>query len=360
MRTRGGEERVVVELARGLMERGHEVALACDPAGPLLDELDEAVSVFGVDYYAGNLAAARATSRVIGSWRPDLLHCHGTRPGFSARLAAVRRRCPVVWTIHLHPLWGPMLANSWGARVLFRATLFALDPFTSATVSVSQALGRKVEEFARPVRLRCTPLANGIDTEHLRPDPEAGREFRRQHGLDSDRVLAVMLARLTPRKGIDQFLQALARTRDESVVGMVAGEGEDRPRLEAMVRDLGLQDRFTLLGELHDPRPLMAAADLGLLPSSGEGLPLCVMEMLACGLPVALSDLPEHAEFRAVGDPVAFFPLGNPAPLAELLDRGTQWREASLCSRAREGSVELFSLTRMVDEYAALYESALR
>ena len=73
MGTRGGEERIIVELARRLPERGYNVALACDSAGPLLEELEPCTEIFHVDFNSGEWAAANAAMGRISPWRWGVL-----------------------------------------------------------------------------------------------------------------------------------------------------------------------------------------------------------------------------------------------------------------------------------------------
>ncbi|MAF64107.1 MAG: hypothetical protein CMJ84_00420 [Planctomycetes bacterium] len=354
MRTRGGEERVVLELARRLGTRGVTAGLACDPAGPLLKELEGSVPVFGVDYYGGERAAFRATRRAIAAFAPDVVHCHGTRPGLSARAAAVRSGVRVLWTVHLHPMWGPRLERSLAARSAFRLGIWALSPFTASTVFVSSALERSFRSFAWPGPMPRAVVTNGVDIDHYRPDPTTAARFRAEHSIPEDAVLAGMVARLTPRKGIDLFIRALASCGRDDLFGLVAGEGEDRARLEGLIAGLGLQNRFRLLGEVEDTWPVVCALDVGVLPSHGEGLPLSVMEMLASGAEVFLSDIPEHADFACAGDALSSFALDDESGLARLL-AGADRRSTQRSERARAAAVEHFDLERKIDAYVNLY-----
>jgi glycosyltransferase involved in cell wall biosynthesis len=282
MRTRGGEERIVVELARRLADRGITPAFACDRSGPLLAELDGAVEVFPVDYYGGELAALRATRAAIASFRPDVVHCHGTRPGISGRAAGLLSGVRTLWTVQLHPLWGPRLERSFVARNAFRLGIFLLSPFTSATVFVSSALERSFRRFAWPGPMPRAVVHNAIDTDHFRPDPERAARLRFEHAIPADAVLAGMVARLTPRKGIDLFLGALASCGRDDLFGVVAGEGDDRARLEGLIEELGLGDRCLLLGEVEDCGAVCSALDVGVLPSQGEGLPRARPHRIRC------------------------------------------------------------------------------
>jgi len=208
--------------------------------------------------------------------------------------------------------------------------------------------------------MRCEVIHNGVDTDHYQPNPRRREECREELGVAKEQILAVMVARLTERKGIEQFMRALSLTSDKQVVGMVAGEGDDRKRLEALYIELELGSRFKFLGELADPRSLLAAADLGVLPSRGEGLPLCVMEMLSSGLPVAVSDIPEHAAFSSLSDAVSTFSLGSAEELGSLFDLGQVWREPARREHARAQAVERFGFDRMLEEYIQAYERTMR
>lgn len=172
-------------------------------------------------------------------------------------------------------------------RCLRRSVLRAVDglfPVSRHTAGVLRELG------VRPDRVHV--VANGADPDRLRPVD--GRSFRARHGLGDDPVLFT-LARLVPRKGIDTVLDALPAIARAvpSVRYVVAGEGPDRGRLEAIAVDRGLAGRVHFVGRVREDElaPAHSAADVFVMPARSEppdveGFGLVFLEAGACGTPV--------------------------------------------------------------------------
>jgi glycosyltransferase involved in cell wall biosynthesis len=125
------------------------------------------------------------------------------------------------------------------------------------------------------------------------------------------------LARLDPQKGLPYLLRAAAMLPDVSFI--VAGEGADRPSLERDARDLGVSDRVAFVGFRTDTRALLARADVVVLPSLNEGLPLAVLEAMAAARPVvatAVGGTPEIVHDRETG---LLVPPADPEALARAI-----------------------------------------
>lgn len=356
LETRGGEERVVLDLVHGLTRSGHEVGVVCSPDTSWRTELAGA-PLHAASVAGGAWTYTKAVRAAVREFRPSIVHAHGAHPGVLGRLGSAGLRVPLVWTVHLHPEWNsPKVRASFAFRSALKGVLAALDPVTSMTVFVSDALAERFGEFAWRAPRPRTVIRNGIDTQTYRPDPEAGRRFRAEHGLPADGRLVGMVARLTPRKGVHLLCEAMQQLTSERVTCVVAGEGEDRARIEATRDRLGLGERFRLLGQIPDIPPFLSALDLGVLPSSAEGLPLSVMEMLSAGVPVLLSEIPEHTDFQVAGQAARTFPLGDPSVLARAIDAIFEGPlDPELGATARRAALEYFSRDRMVREHEELY-----
>jgi glycosyltransferase involved in cell wall biosynthesis len=145
---------------------------------------------------------------------------------------------------------------------------------------------------ARPERIRV--FANTIDVQSFgeRADRLAARrpELREELGVREDDVIVLSVARLAPEKGHDVLVRAVAATGDPRLVLVLAGEGPERARLEALARELGV--RLVLLGDRPWERivDVYAAADVFALLSEREPWGVVVNEAAACGLPLVLTD----------------------------------------------------------------------
>ena len=144
-------------------------------------------------------------------------------------------------------------------------------------------------------------------------------------------MLAV--GRLREPKDFTTLVRAAARLEPGAVAVQIAGDGPDRPALEAEIARLAAGDRVELLGERADVPELLAAADVFVLPSLSEGMPISVLEAMAAGLPVVASDVGGVGELVRDGETGALVGAGDPAALADALAR----LASSLAAPARQG-----------------------
>jgi glycosyltransferase involved in cell wall biosynthesis len=170
---------------------------------------------------------------------------------------------------------------------------------------------------------------------------------------------------LIERKGHAVLLHALAAIggRGTHVPWRlaIAGEGVERPRLEALTREYGLTDRVRLLGARNDIPDLQAGADVFVMPSLWEGLPLAVLEAMVAGKPIVASrtsGIPEAIEDGRQG---VLVPPGDVQALADALWRLMNEPElrASLGRAALERARSRFTIAAMVDQYERLYRQYL-
>jgi glycosyltransferase involved in cell wall biosynthesis len=145
-------------------------------------------------------------------------------------------------------------------------------------------------------RERIAIVHNGIDTDAMRPDAEAGRAQRRAWGIAEDAFVIGCVARLDPMKDHANLLAAaasFARTDDRARFVCVGdGPSAYRDQLAALARSQGLEGRLTFAGEMADVKAAYNAFDIATLSSAyGEGFPNVIAEAMACGIPVVATDV---------------------------------------------------------------------
>lgn len=230
------------------------------------------------------------------------------------------------------PLWVPLHGiEAWGPRNR------ASRPFLSRVdryLAVSEHTRRRFLAWSGVPGERVTVLPNCLDAEGLAPGPKPGPLLDR-YGL-RDRTVLLTVARLAAEeryKGHDEVLAALPALAGAipDVAYLVVGEGEDRPRLEARARGLGVADRVVFAGYVPESEKAdhYRLADVFVMPGRGEGFGIVYLEALACGVPVVASAADASGEV-VEGVPGAF--VVDPARPDELV---AAVREAL----AREGAV---------------------
>jgi teichuronic acid biosynthesis glycosyltransferase TuaC len=174
----------------------------------------------------------------------------------------------------------------WGCRPAIAAQMLEAARRAGGLLAVSAALKRDMAATGMPEE-RIRVHHTGVDLERFRPiDRDAAKR-----GLGVDGPLIVAPGNLVPLKGHRLAVEALARLPGTTL--LIAGEGPERPALEALIAARGLGDRARLLGSVPpEAMPgLLGAADLMLLPSEREGLANVWVEALACGTPILIADV---------------------------------------------------------------------
>jgi glycosyltransferase involved in cell wall biosynthesis len=348
--TLGGIARIVVSMASGLRARGLDVRVAhlgIGAAHPLARDV-AASGTPPIDLAIGSLLNPRVIARLtiyLRRERIDLVHTHARYSNLVGRAAAVLARRPVVSTIH------DIVETETGWRAGVRRRL----DYLSARLVCSRVIA--LCETQRQVYQRWTGLdsgrieihRNGVDTALFRPDPLARARLRQELGLTPDQPLFVTVASLRPGKGLEYLLRAAVQIKRQApaVRFAIAGEGDERARLEALASSLGLGASVRFLGARRDVPALLAAADALVHPSLYEALPTSVLEAMAVGLPVLATNvggIPEivaHGRTGLLAPPersdelaAALIQLLNPELRAALGTAGRAWVETHASSEA--------------------------
>jgi len=167
-------------------------------------------------------------------------------------------------------------------------------------------------------------VPNGIDTDTMRPDAAAGRALRRAWKISDDAFVIGCVARLDPMKDHANLLGAAAsfarQDPDARFVCVGDGTAAYRDELQALANSLGLVDRVVWAGEIGAVKAAYNAFDIATLPSAfGEGFPNVVGEAMACGIPVAATDVGDVRPI--VGELGEVVPPQNPELLCAGWDR---------------------------------------
>ena len=312
----GGVAVYVAAVAADQARRGWDVAVACPAEGPLRERLAEA-GVRWLEWSArrspgpADLGPARRLSRLVGRFGPQVVHLHSAKAGLLGR-AVIRGRLPTVFQPH---------GWSWLAcQGLMAQTALAWERWATRWSDLLVCVGEGEAEAARALGLNgsITVVRNGVDLHGFPPATEHTRqEARRRYRLPEEKPLAVCIGRVTRQKGQDLLVAAWEQVRrgcPEARLAIV-GDGDLLAGLRAVAGP-----GVIFAGQVEDTRPWYAAADVVVLPSRWEGLPLTALEALATGRSLVASDIPGLAEVvnAEVG---AVVPAERVEPLAQALLR---------------------------------------
>jgi glycosyltransferase involved in cell wall biosynthesis len=295
--------------------------------------------------------------RLIRAFRPHVVHTHTAKAGALGRLAATLCRVPVVvHTYHGHVFDGYFSPRT--TRLVVRAERL-LARSSSALVAVADRVRRDVlaQGIGTPDRVVVVPL--GLDLDPLVAAAARRGELRAELGLPPTAPLVGIVARLVPVKAHEVFIEAaraIAPVRPDAVF-LIAGDGERRAALEALVRDAGLGDRVRFLGWRADLDRLCADLDVVVLTSKNEGSPVALIEAMAAGRPVVSTRAGGVEDVVTDGETGLVVPVGDSAAIARavvgLLDDPVQ--AARLGAAARAAVVPRFGSARLLADIDRLY-----
>lgn len=284
----GGLERVVQGISRGLVRRGHHVAVvAVLEPGASCDLFVEPLLDVGVDTHVVSVPRrayfkeVKVVGDLLDTLRPQVLHTHGHRPDLLHPGHARRRGIAVVTTLHG---FGNAGGDSSFSERLQTRTLERFDQVVAVSPSIASSL---VDFGVSPWRVHLIPNAW---EPPVRSHPRA--EARRMLNVSGDTPVIGWVGRLCEVKGPDVFIDALGELRRRSRrdwVACVVGDGPDRPALEARVRAARLEACVRFVGVVPEASSILSAFDLLVSSSRSEGTPMVLLEAMGARVPVVAS-----------------------------------------------------------------------
>jgi len=354
--TDAGVARYVAAATLDQLARGWEVVVACPSGGQLAAELSAAevprlhwpaTRCPGVD----TIGETQRLGLLISQVDPDVVHLHSAKAGLAGRLA-VRGARPTIFQPHG---WSWLAARGPTARGALAWERLAAR-WTRLLVCVGD--GEAAQARHRRVGTRHVVVRNGVDLAAFTPaDLQTRTAARGRLGIGRDVPLAVCLGRVTRQKGQDVLVRGWPEVREHCPTAQlcIVGDGDLLPTLRGLAPP-GV--RFA--PPCPDPRPWYAAADVVVLPSRWEGLSLTLLEALASGCSVVVTDIPGLAE-AVVPGAGARVPVGDARALAQALTR----RLTNAGLRAAEGhaaalAARAFDVHRTHEQLAAVTVHAWR
>ena len=352
----GGGPAHVRDLVAGLAGPEFRFTVAGPAAGALLPALTAA----GADFepVAANrlsVGALRDTVRLARARRIQVIHSHGKGAGLYGRIAARLTGAAAIHTFHgIHPA---------GYGRLYLRLERALARWSFAVVHVSESQAGEARALGLAPAGRTRVIVNGIDAALVRAVAERAPMSRAALGLRPDALVLATVARFDAVKRLEVLVRAVsllvARVPEAQL--LIVGDGPERDTLRALARTLAPGDGVVFAGAIPDAARVLPVVDLYVTASRREGLPLAVLEAMACGLPVLATAAPGHVdavEPEVTGRLVPLDDAPGLAAAAALLLRDPALR-ARMGRAGRERVERHFSHARVLAEIADLYRAAV-
>lgn len=360
----GGPAWQVSVLTRGLTEPEFHTQLVCgtveageadflelrDPNLPVtrLASLGRSVKLWG------DLKALVDLVRLMRRFRPDIVHTHTAKAGVLGRLAAVVARVPV----RVHTFHGHVLHGYFSPRVT--AAVRVVERFLARRTTAIVAVGAQVRD-----ELLAAGIGRAEQFTVIPPGVAAARridrdEARRSLDLPLDAPVVMFVGRLTRIKRVDRLIEAWRTVQAEhpQAVLAIAGEGDLLADAQQLAADL---PSVQFLGWQGDLAPVYAAADIAVLTSDNEGMPVTLIEASMAGVPCVTTAVGSAGEV-VLNDVTGFVVPTDADAVADalnrLLDDGALRKRMG--AAAAQHAEAAFGTNRLVDDHAGLYRRLMQ
>lgn len=313
----GGAGIHLFDLVQGVRAAGANVTVFLGSQGLLSDRLLEAgIPVIPLKrlrreiHPFDDVAAYYELRKFLLELKPDVVHLHSSKAGVIGRLAAKSLGIPAVFTAHG---WAFTEGVDTRKRYAYAHIERWMSKFTDHIIAVS--------DYDRSLALRlnvCAP--NAITTIH-NGVPDSHRDTfqsRRGHG---SLISLLMVARFDPPKDQMSLVRALSKVKATNWILHLLGDGTLKDEALKQVAKLGLQDRVKFHGNRANVPDYLANADIFVLVSDWEGLPLSILEAMCAGLPVIASDVGGVSEAVEDGQTGYLVPRGDESSLRTTIER---------------------------------------
>lgn len=353
----GGAENVVAQTTAHLHRLGYRVRLAIlsDGDGTLFNIAQDDIGLDTVSFHAAKRSPWRAMELLpmLDEEPPGLIIAHLFHSYMTARvLGRMMRRIPVISVLHSsgQGRWRTLLD-----KLTLGLTEYYITVSDDGAKYAREALGVPGR------KLRIIPA--GIDIERLRYPSVSREEMRKSFGFAPGDFVVGCVARFHPVKDHETLLGAfkILRQRIPQAKLLLAGKGDELPKIRASAQDKGLLGDVVFAGFRRDLPELYAAMDAACLTSLSEGTPTTMLEAMAAGLPIAATSAPGISALLRHRENALLAPVGDAAGIAAALEAiATQPELAgSLTALAAQEVAAKYSLERFLGQYRELVEDII-
>ena len=236
---------------------------------------------------SNNGKAYKQLKQLIQEHQYEFIHCHTPVAGVLGRLVGHRTKTKVIYTAHgFHFFKGAPLLN-W---LIYYPVERFLSRWTDMLITINQEDYNRAKKSFHAKRTEYIPGV-GIDIKKFLCGLIDRQEKRKRLELKDTDIMLLSVGELSPRKNHGIVIKAIAQLENKNYKYFICGQGQLKEKYESMIKEFGLEKQVFLLGYRNDISELCQAADLYIFPSHQEGLPVALMEAVACRVPVICTDI---------------------------------------------------------------------
>ncbi len=290
----GGGESHLLSLVENMDRNRFEPVVLSFTPGPMVDRLKEMGVETHVIYTERpfDIFKWKKVKDFIRDKKIDLVHAHGTRANSNVLWASKKLQIPVIYTIHgwsFHP----------DQKMIVQKLRIAGEKYLTSksdlNISVSKSNQQSGKEFIKSFHSEV--VNNGIDLQKFNPD-KPHKDIRKKLGISTEEILVLFIARFTHHKQpltlINAFSKALKNYPEMHL--LMVGDGDQKDQATQLIQSLNLEKKITLLPFRQDVPDVLASADIYVLPSLWEGLPIGLLEAMSMQKAIIASNVDGTSE----------------------------------------------------------------
>ncbi len=364
----GGAEKLVCDLAVGLDKEKFRVSIVA--LGSYSDKEFERkrveslrqsgveVTIIPKKAHGNRFRSIIDLRKILKRDRPDIIHAHLFTGMFYAKMASLGMKIPIVATYHN--------TSGFGIKDKIFASIFAKR--FKRIIAVSNGVKDFVQNYFKIPSSKIIVIYNGIETQKFMID--------KKNSSENNNVIFACVGRLVEQKGYPTLIKALIYLKSQKNMNnfkfKIAGDGPLKKDLLQIVHDNSLENNVEFVGNITNVPEFLAEADIFVMPSLYEGFGIALIEGMASGKPVIVSNLDVFKEILDlknmnldsnyfVTNYGLVFKTNDPESLADaitwMLENKEKWSEFSESSRNR---AKEFDISKTVIEHEKLYEELLK
>lgn len=351
-----GAEVLVAQTIRQLRDQIDSTVFCLDAVGPIGRQLqDEGINVICLNRKPGrDWGLGKRLAAVAKEYQIDVMHAHQYTPFFYAALARILGGARFQLILTEHGRHYPDIVSPL-RRTINRMVLSRYADAVNACCRFSAVALARNDGFKR---LSVDVIENGIEYDRYQTQPDRA-SLRKRLGLDSARRYIAVVARFHPVKDHETLINAFAQlcAQYDDVDLLLIGDGALREKLDTQVKSLRIEGRVQFLGVRSDVPDILQAVDIFALTSLCEAASLTLLEAMAAGLPVVVTDVGGNPEIVRQGIDGYLAPRQDVNGIAQALKKllDTPHLAKVMGSSGRERVREQYTLARTINRYHQLY-----
>lgn len=317
------------------------------------------------DNWLSDFKAVHELRALIKHFQPDVLFLNSSKAGFIGALAA-RWPTRLPWLKVVYRIGGWTFNDPWPRwRKWFYILLEKISAHWKDWIVVNnQKDSQLAEQLGIKPRQRLVYIPNGIDPylEFIPRTEARAKLFTKFKKTDHTADLVVgTIGNFYPAKDTANFIRAAARITNPEAVFVIIGDGELRPELEKLIRELRQEDRIFLLGRISEAQRYLKALDVFVLPSCKEGFPWTVLEAMSAQVPVVATAVGAVPELVDSGENGLVVSINNPNSLARNIESllNSERLRQGLAIAAHQKIIQNFTQEQMVRRFTHLLDEVV-